>query len=142
MRTLLKITYVLPCFFIGLIIGGAAVGNSAAWISGLVLLAADIVLGIFLQRAQERKGSRGSAKNKNTPELLTLHEQRYLARVARAVERIPLPDTSFSKTYTDITKPADDEDGTEIFDDDAFFDEEDFDECSSVDDADEDTDAI
>lgn len=40
MRTLLKITYVLPCFFIGLIIGGAAVGKSAAWISGLILLAA------------------------------------------------------------------------------------------------------
>lgn len=78
MRTLLKITYVLPCFFIGLIIGGAAVGNSAAWISGLILLAADIVLGCILQFIAE--------KRPKIPVLLTERERRYLERVVQGIK--------------------------------------------------------
>ena len=49
MRTLLKMTYILPMLFIGLIIGGAVAGDKPAWVSGLVLLLLDIVVGIALQ---------------------------------------------------------------------------------------------
>ncbi len=49
MRTLLKMTYILPMLFIGLIIGGAVAGDKPVWVSGLVLLLLDIVVGIALQ---------------------------------------------------------------------------------------------
>ena len=49
MRTILKMTYILPMLFIGLIIGGAVAGDKPAWVSGLVLLLLDIVVGIALQ---------------------------------------------------------------------------------------------
>ena len=92
MRTLLKITYVLPCFFIGLIIGGAAVGKSAAWISGLILLAADIVLGCILQFIAE--------KRPKIPVLLTERERRYLERVVQGIKKLPpQDDREFTESY-------------------------------------------
>lgn len=84
MYILLKITYVLPCFFIGMIIGGAAVGNSTAWISGLVLLVADIVLGCILQFLAE--------KRPKIPVLLTERERRYLERVVQGIKKLPPQD--------------------------------------------------
>lgn len=49
MKTAKTITHVLFPLFIGLIIGGAITSNTAAWLSGLVLLIIDILIGITLQ---------------------------------------------------------------------------------------------
>lgn len=49
MRTAIKITHWLGPFFIGLIIGGAIFKNTATWVSGLILLSLDIIIGITLQ---------------------------------------------------------------------------------------------
>lgn len=49
MRTAIKITHLLCPFFTGLIIGGAIFKNTATWVSGLILLFLDIIIGIALQ---------------------------------------------------------------------------------------------
>ena len=48
-KKILKITYALPMLFIGMIIGGAVGGSKPLWVSALVLLIADILIGLFLQ---------------------------------------------------------------------------------------------
>ena len=57
MKTLKTITYILATVFIGLIIGGVIFKNTAAWVSGIVLLAIDIVIGIALQYYLNRQVS-------------------------------------------------------------------------------------
>lgn len=49
MKTAKTITHILFPVFIGLIIGGAIFNNTAAWVSGLVLLIVDIIVGIAIQ---------------------------------------------------------------------------------------------
>lgn len=49
MKIAKTITHILFPIFIGLIIGGAIKDNSAAWISGIVLIIIDIIVGIVLQ---------------------------------------------------------------------------------------------
>jgi hypothetical protein len=39
--------------FIGLIIGGIIAGERAAWVAGIILLVADILLGLILQYVYE-----------------------------------------------------------------------------------------
>lgn len=93
MRNLLTITYILPSLFIGLIIGGAIAENSAAWISGLVLLAADIILGCSLQFFTENRSGKNAV-------LLTERERRYLERVIRKIKKVPPPDDrELAETY-------------------------------------------
>lgn len=49
MKVAKTITHLLVMLFIGLIIGGAIVHNTIAWVSGLVLLIIDIIIGCILQ---------------------------------------------------------------------------------------------
>lgn len=49
MKIAKTITHILFPVFIGLIIGGAIFKNTAAWVSGLVLLIIDIIVGIAIQ---------------------------------------------------------------------------------------------
>lgn len=49
MKGILKLTYILPSLFIGIIIGGAVSGRTDLLLCGLVLLALDVIVGIMLQ---------------------------------------------------------------------------------------------
>lgn len=49
LRKVKTITHILVPIFIGLIIGGIIADNTAAWVSGIILLAVDIIIGIALQ---------------------------------------------------------------------------------------------
>ncbi len=49
MRTLLKLTQMLPMLFIGLIIGALIRDNSTLLLWGIVLLIGDVVIGLILQ---------------------------------------------------------------------------------------------
>ena len=53
MRVLLTLTHILTMVFIGLIIGGIIAGERATWVAGIILLVADIVLGLILQYVYE-----------------------------------------------------------------------------------------
>ena len=55
MRVLLVLTYILPNVFIGMIIGGLIFKNTTAVVWGIVLLVADIIVGICLQHVADRQ---------------------------------------------------------------------------------------
>ena len=78
MRNFKTVTYILATLFLGLIIGGAIADNRAAWISGLVLLIIDIIVGISIQYHIEQHNTKSSASSHskttntvlaNTPQL-------------------------------------------------------------------------
>jgi len=54
MRALLKITYILPMPLISLFICGIITHNSGVYVSAIVLLVVDIVVGIWLQRLSDQ----------------------------------------------------------------------------------------
>lgn len=73
MKTAKTITHILAPLFVGLIIGGAIAKNTAAWVSGLVLLIVDIIVGIILQYFNDRQVSNDNWNN------LTFDEKRKIA---------------------------------------------------------------
>lgn len=63
MYILLKVTHILPALLIGLIIGGAISGNSSLLIWSIVLLIADIIIGISLQNAIDNQNAKAKRTN-------------------------------------------------------------------------------
>lgn len=62
MHTVKTITHILFPIFLGLIVGGAILDNTAAWVSGIVLLILDMIVGIGIQYLTEKYAA---AKNRN-----------------------------------------------------------------------------
>ncbi|MBR7111676.1 MAG: hypothetical protein IKC75_01965 [Clostridia bacterium] len=58
MNTAKTVTHLLFPLFIGLIIGGIIVGSTASVVWGILLLIADIVVGVCLQNALENAAMR------------------------------------------------------------------------------------
>ncbi len=71
MKTAKTITHILLPLFIGLIIGGAVSGNTAAWVSGLVLVILDAIIGITLQYYLNRQETKTDMQSQEIAEALS-----------------------------------------------------------------------
>ena len=54
MKGLITLTHLLFTVFIGVIIGGIIIGSQATWVTGIILLVVDMLLGMILQYFYQR----------------------------------------------------------------------------------------
>jgi uncharacterized membrane protein YcaP (DUF421 family) len=54
MRTLISITQMLTMVFIGFIVGGLIIGSRSTWVTGIILLVCNVLLGMILQYFYDR----------------------------------------------------------------------------------------
>ncbi|MDE7439562.1 MAG: hypothetical protein K2N23_03545 [Clostridia bacterium] len=80
MKTAKTITHILFPVFIGLIIGGAIFKNTSAWVSGIVLLIIDIIVGVILQYFIQKPLNEFNYKSNNSSKL-------YFDSIGGTVER-------------------------------------------------------
>ena len=54
MKGLITLTHLLFTVFIGVIIGGIIIGSQTTWVTGIILLVVDMLLGMILQYFYQR----------------------------------------------------------------------------------------
>ena len=101
MHILIKLTQILPPLLIGFIIGGAISGNTSLLVGSIVLLVADIIIGISLQAIYDKLQRTNTQGNWTTKDAEAL-QRAFIEMINKEISN----DTKFDRDETSCDEPA------------------------------------